>query len=157
MDFSLSDKHEALRLQVRDFIDKEVLPLEASRDNYDAHENIKLDILESVRSKAKVAGLWAPQCSVERGGLGLPLIACAPFYEEANRSLFGPVALNCAAPDDGNMRVLEKIGTEQQKAEWLQPIINGQVASAFAMTEPHPGGGSDPNIIQTSTTLHDNV
>ena len=138
MDFSLSDKHDALCLQVREFIDNEVLPLEASKDNYDAHENIKLDLLDTVRAKAKVARLWAPQCRVERGSLGLPLTACAPFYEEANRSLFGPVCLNCAAPDDGNMRVLEKIGTEQQKAEWLQPIIDGKVASAFAMTEPPP-------------------
>jgi len=157
MDFSLTDKHEALRLQVREFINKEVLPLETSRDNYDAHENIKLDLLENVRNKAKKAGLWAPQCSVDRGGLGLPLTACAAFYEEANRSLFGPVALNCAAPDDGNMRVLEQIGTEQQKAQWLQPIIDGKVASAFAMTEPHPGGGSDPGMIQTSATLKDGI
>lgn len=157
MDFSLSDEHDALRLKVRDFIENEVLPLEASRDNYDAHENIKLDVLSSVRTKAKSAGLWAPQVSVERGGLGLPLTACAPFYEEANRSLFGPVCLNCAAPDDGNMRVLEQIGTEQQKEQWLQPIIDGKVASAFAMTEPHPGGGSDPGMIQTSATLKDGV
>jgi len=128
MDFSLSDEHDALRLRVRKFIDNEVLPLEASRDNYDAHENIQLDVLEAVRKKAKQARLWAPQCSVERGGLALPLTACAPFYEEANRSLFGPVCLNCAAPDDGNMRVIEKIGTEKQKDEWLQPIIDGEVA-----------------------------
>lgn len=157
MDFSLSDEHEALRQRVRHFIDTEVLPLEACTDNYDGHENIKLDLLQSVRAKARASGLWAPQVSVERGGLGLPLTACAPFYEEANRSIFGPVCLNCAAPDDGNMRVLEKIGTEQQKTQWLQPIIDGEVSSAFAMTEPHPGGGSDPGMIQTSATLKDGV
>ncbi len=157
MDFTLSDEHEQLRLRVREFIEKNVLPLEASPANYDEHENIKLDVLEQVRSKAKAAGLWAPQCRKDRGGLELPLTACAAFYEEANRSLFGPVCLNCAAPDDGNMRVLEQIGTEQQKTQWLQPIIDGEVASAFAMTEPHPGGGSDPSMIQTSATLVDGV
>ena len=157
MDFSLSDKHESLRKQVREFIDTEVLPLEASKENYDAHENIKLELLQTLRSKAKQRGLWAPQCSEERGGLALPLTACAAFYEEANRSIFGPVCLNCAAPDDGNMRVLEKIGTDAQKAQWLQPIIDGDVSSAFAMTEPHPGGGSDPGMIQTSATLNNGV
>jgi acyl-CoA dehydrogenase len=59
------------------------------------------------------------------------------------------VAFNCAAPDDGNMMVLEKLGTPEQKAKWLEPIASGAVRSAFAMTEPHPGGGSDPSMIQT--------
>jgi len=154
MDFSLSDEHESLRQSVRRFIESEVLPLEASQDNYDEHENISLDVLEIVREKARKQGLWAPQCRVDRGGLDLPLTACAAFYEEANRSIFGPVCMNCAAPDDGNMRVLELIGTDQQKTQWLQPIIDGEVASAFAMTEPHPGGGSDPGMIQTTAKLH---
>ena len=157
MDFTLNSEHEALRLRVRQFINEEVLPLELDRNNYDEHENIDLGVLQRVRNKAKSEGLWAPQCKVERGGLELPLTACAAFYEEANRSLFGPVCLNCAAPDDGNMRVLEQIGTEQQKKQWLQPIIDGDVASAFAMTEPHPGGGSDPSMIKTSATLEDGV
>lgn len=157
IDFSLSDEHDELRQSVRRFIETEVLPLEASVDNYDEHENISLDVLKTVREKAKQQGLWAPQCRADRGGLQLPLTACAAFYEEANRSIFGPVCLNCAAPDDGNMRVLELIGTEKQKAQWLQPIVDGDVASAFAMTEPHPGGGSDPGMINTTATLTDGV
>jgi len=157
MDFSLSDEHEALRQSVRQFVEHEILPLEASQDNFDEHENISLDVLKSVREKAKQQGLWAPQCRVDRGGLDLPLTACAAFYEEANRSIFGPVCLNCAAPDDGNMRVLELIGTEKQKNLWLQPIVDGDVASAFAMTEPHPGGGSDPGMINTTATLDNGV
>lgn len=157
MDFSLNDEHELLRKSVRQFVEKEILPLEESPDNFDEHENISLDVLATVRAKAKKQGLWAPQCRVERGGLDLPLTACAAFYEEANRSIFGPVCLNCAAPDDGNMRVLELIGTEQQKTQWLQPIVDGDVASAFAMTEPHPGGGSDPGMINTSATLDNGV
>jgi len=68
----------------------------------------------------------------------------AVCYEELARSLFGPAACNCAAPDDGDMLVLDRVGTAAQKARWLQPIVDGQVRSAFAMTEPHPGSGSDP-------------
>jgi len=152
MDFTLPDKHDALRKSVREFIEEHVLPLENSSGNFDEHENIAHEQLEKVRVIAKRKNLWAPQCSTERGGLNLPLTACAAFYEEANRSIFGPVCLNCAAPDDGNMRVLEKIGTEKQKNEWLQPIVDGDVSSSFAMTEPHPGGGSDPGMIQTTAT-----
>ena len=69
-------------------------------------------VLDGLRAKAKAAGLWAPQMPRERGGLGLPVVGWAALYEEANRSIFGPVALNCAAPDDGNMTVLNKVLTE---------------------------------------------
>jgi acyl-CoA dehydrogenase len=71
------------------------------------------------------------------------------MYEEANRSIFGPVVFNCSAPDDGNMSVLAKVGTPAQKETWLRPIVEGKVRSTFAMTEPHPGGGSDPTMIVT--------
>ena len=73
----------------------------------------------------------------------------AVCYEAMNRSIFGPVVFNAAAPDDGNMMLLEAIGTDRQKERWLKPIVSGEVRSAFAMTEPHPGGGSDPAMIQT--------
>jgi acyl-CoA dehydrogenase len=66
-----------------------------------------------------------------------------------NRSIFGPVVFNSAAPDDGNMMVLEKLGTPEQRERWLKPIAEGKVRSSFAMTEPHPGGGSDPSMMQT--------
>src|SRR5262245_20890180 len=72
------------------------------------------------------------------------------MYEEANRSIFGPACFNCAAPDDGNMNLLNKVASEPQKDRWLQPVIDGKARSAFAMTEPHPGGGSDPSMIRTS-------
>jgi acyl-CoA dehydrogenase len=68
----------------------------------------------------------------------------AAVYEELGRSRFGPVACNCAAPDDGNMLVLEKVGTPEQKRRWLQPIVDGEVRSSIVMTEPAPGSGSDP-------------
>lgn len=78
----------------------------------------------------------------------------AVCYEEMNRSIFGPVVFNCAAPDDGNMMVLHALGTPEQHKKWLDPIINGDVRSAFAMTEPHPGGGSDPTMMQTRAEKH---
>ena len=73
----------------------------------------------------------------------------AAMYEEANRSIFGPACFNAAAPDDGNMMVLAKAGTPAQQEHWLLPIVRGEVRSAFVMTEPHPGGGSDPSMIRT--------
>lgn len=145
MDFTLPPEIDALRLKVRAFVEKEIIPLEADPANYDAHENIRLDVLAPLRDKAKAAGLWAPQMPAARGGLGLPMVGWAAFYEEANRSIFGPLAFNCAAPDDGNMNVLNKVlKTDAQKDQWLQPIIDGRIRSSFVMTEPHPGSGSDP-------------
>ena len=86
----------------------------------------------------------------ERGGQGLSTVGLAACYEEMNRSIFGPVAFNSAAPDDGNMMLLNKVAREDQKDKWLQPIIDGRVRSSFVMTEPHPGGGSDPAMIRTT-------
>jgi acyl-CoA dehydrogenase len=83
------------------------------------------------------------------GGLGLNMVGMAVCYEEMNRSIFGPVCFNCAAPDDGTMLALEKVLPEAQKSRWLQPIIDGRVQSAFAMTEPAPGAGSDPAMMLT--------
>ena len=142
MDFSLSPEIEGLREVTQAFIAAEVLPLEADRSNYDDYENIRSDVLARVRAKAKAAGLWAPQMPKARGGLGLPVVGWAAVYEEANRSIFGPVCLNCAAPDDGNMSVLNRLlPDEAMKDKWLQPIIDGEIQSAFAMTEPASGVG----------------
>jgi acyl-CoA dehydrogenase len=80
----------------------------------------------------------------ELGGMGLGPVGMAALYEEMGRSRFGPVCFNCAAPDDGNMYVLNKVGTPAQKERWLKPIVDGAVRSSIVMTEPHPGAGSDP-------------
>ena len=145
MDFSLPPEIDALRLKVRAFVAENILPLEADRSNYDAHENILREVLGPLREMARAQGLWAPQMPKARGGLGLPMVGWAAFYEEANRSIFGPLAFNCCAPDDGNMNVLNKVlKTETEKDRWLQPIIDGKMRSSFVMTEPHPGSGSDP-------------
>ena len=149
MDFSLPPEHEALRLKVRAFIEEHVLPLEKDPANFADNENIPHDRLEPVRVKARAAGLWAPQAPKEYGGMELPMVAWAAIYEEAARSIFGPLAIHCMAPDDGNMNMLRLVGTQAQKDKWLAPIVAGKVRSAFAMTEPAPGGGSDPTMIRT--------
>jgi acyl-CoA dehydrogenase len=155
MDFSLSPELNKLRERIREFVAQEIVPLESHPAAYDAHENIASDALTRLREKAKRAGLWSPQMPRERGGLGLSMHEMAACYEEMNWSIFGPVVFNCAAPDDGNMMILNKAATEAQKARWLQPIIDGKVRSSFAMTEPSPGSGSDPTMMKTAATLND--
>jgi acyl-CoA dehydrogenase len=156
MDFTLSPEHEAIRLRTREFVEQHVLPLEQDPVNFSDHENIPLDRLAPIQAKAKAAGLWAPQSPKEFGGMALPMVAWAAMYEEAGRSVFGPLAFNCCAPDDGNMNLLAKVGTPAQKEKWLCPIIDGKVKSSFAMTEPAPGGGSDPTMIRTKAEKRGN-
>jgi acyl-CoA dehydrogenase len=149
MDFTLPPEIEAIRLRTRDFVAAEILPLEAQASSFDEHENIALECMREIQKKARAAGLWSPQAATEWGGMGLPVVGWAAMYEEANRSIFGPVCFNCAAPDDGNMHLLSKAATPAQKEKWLRPIVTGDRRSAFVMTEPHPGGGSDPAMIAT--------
>lgn len=151
MDFSLSSEIEAYRQRVREFVETHLIPLESNRDVYDEGDNINQAYLGPLRTKARAEGLWCFQMPKARGGLGLGVVGMAACYEEMNRSIFGPVVFNCAAPDDGNMMLLEKVGTETQKDRWLQPIVEGRVRSAFVMTEPHPGSGSDPAGMMLTT------
>lgn len=152
MDFSLDPSVKTLKARLRAFTDEHIRPVELDRTRWDAHDNIRLDVLEGLRKKARAEGLWAPQMPQQRGGLGLSFVAMAACYEEMNRSIFGPCVFNAAAPDDGNMMVLERVATDTQKAKWLQPIVDGAVRSAFAMTEPAPGSGSDPTMMLTRAT-----
>lgn len=151
MDFTISPRIEDFRRRIARFVQDELLPLEADRANYDAHENIRLDVLEAMRDKARAEGLWCLQLKKETGGQDLGKIGMAVCYEEMNRSIFGPVVFNSAAPDDGNMMVLEKAATPEQQERWLKPIVEGRVRSAFVMTEPHPGSGSDPGGMMLTT------
>ena len=150
MDFLLPSEVEDYRRRIARFVEERILPLESDPAAYDGHENIAEAPLERLRAEAKSAGLWALQMPRERGGQGLPMVGLAACYEEMNRSIFGPVAFNSAAPDDGNMILLNRVAREDQKDKWLQPIVDGRVRSSFVMTEPQPGGGSDPAMIRTA-------
>ena len=154
MDFTISPRTEDFRARIARFVADEILPVEADPAAHDAHGNIRHHHLDPLRAKARAAGLWCLQLKPEDGGQGLSRVGMAVCYEEMNRSIFGPVVFNSAAPDDGNMMVLGMAGTPAQKARWMQPIVEGRVRSAFAMTEPHPGSGSDPSMMLTTATRH---
>ncbi|MGE4369084.1 MAG: acyl-CoA dehydrogenase family protein [Burkholderiaceae bacterium] len=150
MDFTLSPKVDDLRQRVKAFVDSELIPLEDNPANYDEHENIAPSVLKAMRARAKAQGLWCLQMPQALGGQGLSMAEMAPCYEEMNRSIFGPVVFNSAAPDDGNMMVLNKVATPEQKERWLMPIVRGDIQSSFVMTEPAPGAGSDPSMMLTT-------
>jgi acyl-CoA dehydrogenase len=152
MDFTLSPAVEKTRSAVRDFVDRELIPLEAHDINWGDGENVRLDLLQKLRAKAKKAKLWSLQMPKSMGGGGLDTVGMAACYEEMGRALFGPVVFNSAAPDDGNMMILGKVATAAQRRKWLAPIVEGKVRSSFAMTEPDPGAGSDPGMMLTTAT-----
>ena len=157
IDFTLDPRLEDIRRRTRDFVDTHILPVEADRANWDDHDNIADAPLQALRARARAAGLWCPQVPQALGGMGLTVTGRAVMYEEANRSIFGPAVFNCAAPDDGNMDILARVGTPDQQARWLAPLVAGEVRSSFVMTEPAPGGGSDPGMIGTTAVRHGDV
>ncbi|NNL36333.1 MAG: acyl-CoA dehydrogenase, partial [Silicimonas sp.] len=152
MDFTIAPHVADIRDKIDAFVEAHLLPLEADPASFDAHENIRLDLLDDLRARARAQGLWCLQLKEETGGGGLNKVGMAVAYEAMNRSIFGPACFNSAAPDDGNMMLLEALGTPAQKDRWLTPIVAGDVRSAFVMTEPHPGGGSDPGMMLTTAT-----
>ena len=150
MDFTLSPEIEDYRQRIRAFVAEHVMGLEDDPANRDEHEMIRPEVLDAVRAKAKAQGLWCFQMPRQRGGQGLAMVGMAACYEEMGRSIFGPLAFNCMAPDDGNMMLLEKLLDEPRKKRWLQPIVDGAVRSSFVMSEPLPGSGSDPSAMLTT-------
>ena len=153
MDFRLDATVEDYRQRIHAFVAEHILPLEERREDWGHGENIDPKVLGALLDQARSEGLWALQMPKDRGGQGLGPMAMAACYEEMNRSIFGPVVFNSAAPDDGNMLVLNRVASEAQKQRWLQPIIDATVRSAFVMTEPAPGSGSDPaGMMKTTAT-----
>jgi len=108
-----------------------------------------------LRAAAKTAGVFAPQIPVDLGGRGVPLQHWSPVFQAAGYSANGPAILNCMAPDEGNMHMMNLIATPAQRERYLRPLAAGDVRSAFAMTEPHPGAGSDPNMLRTAAVKTD--
>ena len=151
MDFTLTPEINDMCRRIRSFVDEHLLPLESDPTIYDEYESISKELLDALRVKAKAAGIWALSMPKERGGAGYNTVGMAACYEEMNRALFGPAVFNAAAPDDGNMFVLNRLGNDRQKEKWLQPIIDGDVSSSIVMTEPAPGAGSDPAGMMKTT------
>ncbi|NMD97541.1 acyl-CoA dehydrogenase [Rhodococcus sp. BL-253-APC-6A1W] len=148
VDLAYPEHVQDLVARTEAFVRDEVLPVE------DAHRgDIAAAGGDSVRvalqSAAKAAGVFAPHAPVEYGGQGLGMVDRAPVFEAAGYSLFGPVALNIAAPDEGNVHMLAHIASDEQKSRYLAPLAAGDMRSAFAMTEPAPGAGADPNALTT--------
>jgi acyl-CoA dehydrogenase len=147
MDFALPAEIIELRNRVLAFVRDEVIPLEGTMAG---GAEPPADALAPLRDKARAAGIFAPQVPLEYGGLGLDMRAMSVVFEAAGRSLLGPLALNCAAPDEGNMHLLHLVATPAQQERYLRPLAAGAIRSCFAMTEPAPGAGSDPSLLATS-------
>ena len=151
MDFELSQELRELRDRVAGFIAEQVIPLENDEraGPHGPSESLRRELV----GRAQAAGLLTMHASVEMGGMGLSHIAKAVVFEEAGYSWLGPTALNIHAPDEGNIHLMEEVGTPQQKERWLRPQVQGQTRSCFAMTEPSPGAGADPSMLSTTATL----
>jgi acyl-CoA dehydrogenase len=150
IDFTLPPELEDLRARVRSFIDDVVRPIEKEIDE-DDRASLRTGVIK-MRKAAIERGLWLPHMPKEWGGMGLQHMELALVSAEAARTRFGPFAINCQAPDEGNMHTLLHWGTDEQKQRYLKPLCEGRVRSCFAMTEPEVAG-SDPTLIQTRAVL----
>lgn len=144
MDFELDPTLIDLRDRVTAFVRDEVIPAEPKPG-----EEVSDSVVASLRQKARKAGIYGPQLPPEYGGLGLGTVAMCVLFEQAGRSFLGPLAMHCSAPDEGNMHLLSLFANDAQKEQYLRPLVEGTIRSCFAMTEPAPGAGSDPTMMQT--------
>ena len=152
MDFGLRAENAKLLDRVRAMIRDEVMPLE---DEYEREINTgdrwqytarQAEILEGLKAKAKAAGLWNFWLTDSEKGFGLSTVEYAYFAEEMGRTPLGAEVFNCSAPDTGNMEVFERYGTPKMKEEWLMPLLDGQIRSAYVMTEPNVASSDATNI-----------
>jgi acyl-CoA dehydrogenase len=147
IDFALPPELAELKDRTAAFVRDVVMPLEDDprQTSHGPTDELRVDLV----ARATEAQLLSPHLPVEWGGLGLPHVGKAIVFEEAGYSPLGPVALAIAAPDEGNGHLLERVADEDQKERYLRPLALGQVRSAFAMTEPEGGAGSDPSMLRT--------
>jgi acyl-CoA dehydrogenase len=147
IDFEVPAEVAELRERVRGFVDSVAIPAEArDRGEHGPTEELRAEL----QAAAREAGVFAPQLPRELGGLGLDTRGAAVILEESGRGLLGPPAMNCAAPDEGNMHLLDVVADPDQRRRYLEPLARGEVRSCFAMTEPVPGAGSDPSMLRTA-------
>lgn len=150
MDFSYSSKVIDLERQLSDFMNEYVYPneglYEVQLNEQESRWSQVPSIMEDLKTKAKKAGLWNLFLPESEYGAGLTNLEYAPLCEIMGRSLIGPEVFNCSAPDTGNMEVLERYGTAEQKEEWLKPLLAGEIRSCFSMTEPDVASSDATNI-----------
>jgi acyl-CoA dehydrogenase len=138
-----------LRMQYRAFMDEHVLPNEEALNRED---DAAEELITDLRARAKADGLWAPHLPADAGGTGRGFLAYAHLNEEIGRVTWAQYVFNCQAPDAGNGEILHLFGTDEQKERWLKPLVEGDVRSFFAMTEPEVSG-ADPTGLQTTAVL----
>jgi acyl-CoA dehydrogenase len=149
MNFEYSDKVRDLERRLRAFMDEHIYPNETTfrRQIADGNRWAPTEIVETLKPKARSAGLWNLFLPASERGAGLTNVEYAPLCEIMGRSPgFAAEVFNCSAPDTGNMEVLERYGTPAQRAQWLEPLLAGQVRSCFAMTEPDVASSDATNI-----------
>lgn len=148
MDFSIPEPVEKIRRTIREFVETEVIPREKEYDY--SHGRMPESVNSDLRKKVKALGLWTPHLSKEEGGLGFDLLSTCILFSEMGRSPIAPYQFNADAPDEGNMHLLSLRATEEIREKILEPLKAGKIRTAFAMTEPPPGAGSDPQNLQTN-------
>jgi acyl-CoA dehydrogenase len=152
MDFAYDARTEELRGQLQAFIDEQILPAEtifeeqAAKLASEGRGWERPPVMDDLKAKAKHRGLWNLFLAHHPEGAGLTNLQYAPLAELSGRSFLTPEALNCAAPDTGNMEVLAEFGTKAQQDRWLRPLLDGEIRSAFCMTEPDVASSDATNI-----------
>ena len=155
MDFVHSDKVKALQEKVSTFMEAEIYPNERryEREVQAGDRWQPVGLMEELKAKARAQGLWNLFLTHSKHGPGLTNLEYAPLCEIMGRSPIAPEAFNCSAPDTGNMETLDLYGSEEQKRQWLEPLLDGRIRSCFAMTEPAVASSDATNI--ESTILRD--
>jgi acyl-CoA dehydrogenase len=150
VDFDVSEEMAVRLKMIRDFMEREVIPLENEMLFGDP---ATLDrAVAAAQAKVKQMGLWAPNHPVEYGGLGLSMVDHGLFAEAVGRSPLGMLVFGTQAPDAGNVEILHEFGSPEQHDQWLRPLVAGEIRSCFSMTEPETAG-SNPTLLATSARL----